>query len=191
MESIRDDAIGGFNRFLEDQKKQPGRATLTYAQFDTEYELVHDGLPLQYVPALTAETFVPRGSTALLDAMGRTINAVGARLSNTPESQRPGKVIVVILTDGAENASKEFRRDKIKAMVEEQTNRWNWQFIYLAANQDAIAVGQSVGIRAQACAAFVADKAGTERSYRSVSNSVSSYRSSGVIGNLNDDYDKS
>jgi hypothetical protein len=99
MGSIRDDAIGGFNTFLAEQKKLPGEATLTYIQFDTEYEVVHENAPLNDVPPIDETVYVPRGSTALLDAVGRTIDATGKRLANMPEEHRPETVIVAILEE--------------------------------------------------------------------------------------------
>jgi len=107
METIRDDTIGGFNTFLNDQKKQPGIATMTLVQFDTvdPYEIIHKFKPIQEVPELTHETYIPRASTPLLDAMGRGINDIEKSLAELSEEERPSKVVVVVITDGMENAS--------------------------------------------------------------------------------------
>src|SRR6185437_887189 len=102
MEVIADDTVGGFNQFLKEQKKVPGKALLTLVQFDHEYQFVHQAVPIGSVPLLTRKTYVPRGSTALLDAIGRAINETGQRLAALPEPERPGNVIVMILTDGLE-----------------------------------------------------------------------------------------
>jgi uncharacterized protein YegL len=110
MESMRLEAIGGFNAFLASHQKAAGEAKLTLVLFDHEYIVTHDGRPVKEVPALDPRTYVPRGTTALLDASGRTINTIGERLDKMPEAERPGKVIVSILTDGLENASQEFSR---------------------------------------------------------------------------------
>lgn len=189
MQSLRESAVRGFNTFLAEQKKLPGAATLTYVQFDHEYDVVHDGKPIQLIPELTADTFVPRGDTALLDAIGRTMNDVGSRLSRTPEDQRPGKVIVVILTDGQENASKEFTRQKILEMINHQRDMYQWEFVYLAANQDAFAVAKGLGIRH--ASNFMASDQGVRKSYMATSHAVSSYRTTGSVGSsLSDSSEK-
>lgn len=143
MQSIRNDTVGGFEAFIAEQRAQPGRCTVSLAQFDNEYEEVYTDVPVDRVPRLD---LVPRGSTALIDAIGRLINATGARLAALPEDERPGSVIVGIMTDGMENASQEFNRPQIKAMITEQTNAYGWQFMYMGANQDAVEVGTSLGV---------------------------------------------
>jgi hypothetical protein len=145
MASCQADAQGGLNTFIKLQQEQPGDALFTLVQFDHEYEFVHNGVPIKDVPAYTLE---PRGSTALLDAVGRAINEVGARLTALPEDDRPGLVVMAILTDGGENASKEFSREQVRAMIEKQTKEFNWQFTFLGANQDAFASAASIGISA-------------------------------------------
>ena len=151
MQSIRTDAEGGINSFIEQQKQEPGETLLTLVQFDTEYEFVHSGVPVKQIPAFT---LVPRGSTALWDAVGRAINETGARLAAMAESQRPALVVFVIVTDGAENSSREFTRDQIRTMVEHQQSAYKWQFTFLAANQDAFAAGGSMGIAQDGIAAY-------------------------------------
>ena len=151
MQSIRTDAEGGINSFIEQQKQEPSEANVTLVQFDTDYEFVHSGVPIRKVPAFK---LVPRGSTALLDAVGRAINETGARLAAMEESQRPGLVVFVIVTDGEENSSREFTRDQIRTMVEHQQSAYKWQFTFLAANQDAFAAGGSMGIAQDGIAAY-------------------------------------
>ena len=171
MSSIRDDAMGSVNSFLDDQKKVEGSANVTLCQFDDEFDIIHDCVDLQNVPSLTPETFVPRGSTALFDAIGRTVNQVGARLGSTDEKDRPSNVIVAIITDGGENASKEFTKSQIFEMVTEQESKYNWEFIYLSsdikASQDAV----SYGFKSKSIA--VMDTGG--EAYRGGTMSVSSY----------------
>lgn len=171
MQSIREDAEGGINSFIERQKLEPGAALLTLVQFDTEYEFVHSGVPIQQV---TKYTLVPRGSTALLDAMGRAINETGARLAQMPEADRPGLVLFVVVTDGLENSSREFTRERIKQMIEHQQNVYSWQFNYLAANQDAFAEAGNVGIAACGAANWKMDKA--EAMYAALGDKVSRMR---------------
>jgi hypothetical protein len=148
MELMRDEAIGGFNAFLEEQKKLPGEAKLTLALFDNQYDLVCNGKDIKCVEPLDEHTYVPRGTTALLDAIGRTVADVGRRLNDTPECDRPSKVLVAILTDGMENASNDYTKDKISEVISHQRGKYSWEFMFLAANQDAIAEGTSLGISA-------------------------------------------
>jgi hypothetical protein len=145
MQSIATDTVGGFAAFIEEQRALPGRCTVSLAQFDTEYDEVFRDRPLAEVPPLTLQ---PRGSTALLDSIGRLVNETGARLAALPEDERPGTVIVGIMTDGLENASREFSHPTIKQLITKQTNTYGWQFLYMGANQDAIEVGTSLGVDA-------------------------------------------
>lgn len=178
MAKLATDTIGGFNTFLDEQKKLPGKALLTYVQFDTEYEVVHNGRYIRDVPALTAETYVPRGMTALLDAVGKTIAEVGVRLSKTPEELRPSKLIMVIITDGLENSSKEYELAQVKKMIEHQQTKYRWEFCYLGANQDAFLVGAGMGIAAMDSHNYVHDSYGVRSSYSVASSRVTRARSS-------------
>jgi hypothetical protein len=152
MASCRDDAEGGLNTFVEEQKKHTGETLFTLVQFDTDYEFVHKGKPVREVGPCE---LVPRGATALLDAVGRAIVETGERLAAMPEPERPGLVVFVILTDGQENSSKEYTKSKIKEMIERQQNVYSWQFTFLGANQDAFSEAQSLGIYAAAAANFI------------------------------------
>ena len=149
MEAIKEDAIGGFNSFLSGQKKIDRPAKVTFVLFDDRYQLVHDGKEINKVESLTEETYVPSGTTALLDAVGQTIDRVGERLDNLPEEEKPENVIFFILTDGLENASSDYTRDRVKEMIEHQQSKYDWEFIYGGANQDAFAEAGSIGIKAQ------------------------------------------
>lgn len=155
MDAIKSDAQGGINTFIAEQAKLPGEALLTLVQFDTEYEFVHKGTPVKKVGKYK---LVPRGSTALLDAVGRAINETGARLANMAEADRPGLVVFVIVTDGLENSSKEFTKAKIRNMIEHQQCVYKWHFNFLAANQDAFAEGAELGVASAGIADFSADK---------------------------------
>ncbi len=155
MESIRDDAEGGVNAFIAEQSQAPGNAFLTLVQFDTEYEFIHKGVPIQQVSRYTLH---PRGSTALLDAVGRAVNETGERLAKLPAADRPGLVIFVVMTDGQENSSREFSKAKIKEMIERQQSVYQWHFTFLGANQDAFAEAGGMGMRADGVANFAMDK---------------------------------
>lgn len=183
MESIRDDTIGGYNTFLGEQKKVDKPCKVTYTQFDDQYEVVHNGIDIKDVPPLTAETFVPRGWTALHDAIGRTINEVGARLSVTPEHERPGKVLFVVMTDGHENSSHEFNAAQIKEMITHQQEKYQWEFIFLAANQDAVVGGTELGVKRNFN--FAAKGAAVMDMHKKMSSTVSRYRRASNIVECN------
>lgn len=176
MEIIKDDTIGGFNQFLSDQKAVPGDATITLAQFDDQYEVVYSASDIQSVKALDSLTFVPRGSTALYDAIGRTIIDTGKRLEAMPEDARPGKVIFVIVTDGQENASKEFRVDKISEMIGHQKTKYSWEFVFLGANQDAIFTAKNIGISAANAMTYAANSKGVHAVYATISSNMTAFR---------------
>ncbi len=177
MNSIAGDAIGGFNTFLAQQQAQPGAAHLTLVLFDHEYLVPHDNVDIHSVPPLDARSYIPRGMTALLDAIGRTIDAVGVRLAATPESDRPGKVIVAILTDGLENASRDYTNARVAEMISHQQQTYNWEFIFLAANQDAIATANSLSIQPKDAIAFDATGQGVRLAMARVSEETSRRRS--------------
>lgn len=176
MSAVRDDTIGGFNTFVEEQRKAPGTCDLTLVQFDDQYEVNYVAVPIDRVAKLTTDTFQPRGMTALRDGIGRTINEVGRRLSAMAEDQRPGRVVFVIITDGQENASKEFGAAKIKEMIEHQSKAYSWAFMYLGANQDAVATGMSMGISGGTSVTYAAGN--VAHAFQCSSSNVASYRAS-------------
>jgi hypothetical protein len=150
--------------------------------FDHEYDRVLDGVPIENVPPLDNQSYVPRGTTALLDAIGRTVDDVGKRLAQTPEAERPGKVIVAILTDGLENASKDYTCPRIAQMIEHQQNVYSWEFVFLAANQDAIATANTLAIPAANAMNFAATGAGTRQGFADLNDSVAFLRRKGRGG---------
>ena len=181
MESVKADTIGGFNTFLKEQQDAPGEASFTLVQFDNVYEIVHRGVTIKQVEPLTDKTFVPRGSTALLDAIGRMIKEAGKRLGDMPEDQRPAKVIFVIVTDGQENASNEFTTSQISDMIQHQRDAYKWEFVFLGANQDAISSAASIGVSAANALSYAANASGVRGAIRSLSSNVIAYRSSAVV----------
>lgn len=183
MDSIRSDTIGGFNHFLSEQKKVPGYVTVTLVEFDHEYLVRYSSTPLIHVRPLTEDTYRPRGSTALLNAIGRTIRDTGQYLSAMPEHERPSKVLFVIVTDGHENASHEesnpafrFTKAQINEMISLQRNQYSWEFVFLGANQDAIETGSSLGISRASSMTYAANSVGTQSAYASLSGSTSRLR---------------
>jgi len=146
MGSVREDTIGGFNTFLQDQKELPGEAVLTLTMFDTEYSFVERGTLLENVQPLSNETYAPGGLTALLDAVGKTINDVVSRHATLPEDEKPGKVVFVVLTDGEENSSREItKKSELVKMVKKQEEDYEWEIVFLGADIDAWGDGSSMG----------------------------------------------
>lgn len=171
MQDIRTDAEGGVNAFVENQANEPGQAYLTLVQFDTEYEFLHKGVPIGQVPKYN---LVPRGATALLDAIGRAINETGERLSKMNETDRPGLVVFVVMTDGLENSSREFSKSRIKEMIQHQQEKYGWQFTFLGADQDAFAEADALGIDQAGAARF--KKENIQAAYRATSAKVARMR---------------
>jgi len=165
MDCVKDDTIGGVNQFLKSQQAVPGEATFSLVQFDNVIEDVVWGVPLGAAQPLTSETFVPRGSTALLDAIGQTIDRVGQSLAAMNEPERPDKVVFVIVTDGLENASSVFTRHKIDGMIAHQRDQYQWQFLFLGANQDAIATAASLNISAESALTYSGTPLGTKSAF--------------------------
>lgn len=166
MISLTADTIGGFNELIEKQKKIEGDAYVTTVLFDHEYEVLHDHVALGEVAPLTDREYFARGGTALLDAVGRTINTVGVRLAATPEEERPAHVVFVITTDGMENASREYTAKQVREMVEHQQQKYSWQFVFLGANMDAVSEAGKLGISASHAANFAPSRRGVSMMYR-------------------------
>ncbi len=146
MDSVAPAAIAGFNEFLAAHQSAPGRARLTLVLFDDEYLVPAASIPVSEVVPLTVETYVPRNSTALLDAIGRTIDELGERLSHLAEADRPGAVILAVLTDGYENASTKYTWKEVASRIRHQQQTYRWKFLFLGANQDAIATAARMSI---------------------------------------------
>ena len=176
MDSIKDDTIGGFNTFLKGQKEAPGEATFTLIQFDHEYTPVYEMDDVKYILPLGPATYQPRGSTALLDAIGRTISETGTALSKMREEDRPAKVVFVVITDGFENASREFSADTIKDMISCQTHIYKWEFVFLGANQDAIMTAGDLGMNVNNAMTYAANSMGTNCMYTSLNSNTTAYR---------------
>lgn len=169
MGAIREETIDGFNEFLNGQKSAEGAATLTLTQFDTEFQLVHSFKHINQVPELNHKTYVPRGCTALYDAIGLTINSCGRQLAEMVEDERPEKVVFVILTDGEENSSCKFSYEEIQQMIEHQTEVYSWNFVFLGANINAVEIARDLGIHPGNALKFAANSKGVDKVFSSVS----------------------
>jgi hypothetical protein len=156
MADIAPAAIAGFNEFLLAHQSAAGQARLTLVLFDDEYLVPAASLPISEVLPLDVETYLPRNTTALLDAIGRTIDELGERLSKFPEADRPGAVVVAILTDGLENASTKYKWRDVAGKIRHQQDHYKWEFLFLGANQDAIATAAQLNIGRTSSASFLA-----------------------------------
>lgn len=176
MGPFADDTIGGFNSMIEDQKKDPGETRVTTVLFNHSHDVIHNCIPVEEVPKMTRNEYHPFGSTALLDTVGLTIDNVGQRLADTPEEERPEKVIFVITTDGYENSSSDYTKAKVKEMIEHQQNKYSWTFMFLGANIDAVSEANSLGISSSYSKTYTASSVGTESVYCAVSRGLSNIK---------------
>lgn len=175
MGGLETDTIGGFNAFVKKQSQLDGETIVTAVLFDDRYEILWNGIDSDKAK-LTDKEYYVRGSTALLDAVGRTILDVGYRLSKADEDKRPCKVIFVITTDGMENASCEFTYEKVRELIRHQQEKYNWEFIFLGANIDAAKEADSIGIDVNNAYSFEASSHGVEKMYNVVCEAVSERR---------------
>ena len=176
MAGLEADTIGGFNALLKKQKREAGEATVTTVLFNHDYELLHDRIPVKSVSPITEKEYEVGGTTALLDAIGSTIQKIGNAQKRTREEDRAGKVMFVITTDGMENASCEFNYQKIKTMIAAQKAKHNWEFIFMGANIDAVKTAEEFGIDEDFAVNYHADEKGTELNYKVMSETITSFR---------------
>ncbi len=175
MSGLESDTIGGFNSLLKRQKEAPGTANVTTVLFDDRYEVLHNRIPLSGVAPMTGTQYYVRGCTALLDAVGKAVSQTENVLKNTAKSQRPGKVIVVITTDGLENASREYSRNKVSRMIT-RCRKAGWEFLFLGAKMDAVGEAGSLGISPERAVKFRNDSQGVKLNYQVVAETLCSMR---------------
>jgi uncharacterized protein YegL len=181
MAGLETDTIGGFNAMINKQKKEPGEANVTTVLFDDKYEMLHERISLSKIMPMTDREYYVRGCTALLDAVGQTINYIGNVQKYAKDEERAGKVLFIITTDGYENSSHEFTYGKIKSMIERQKEKYNWEFIFLGANIDAVSTAKQFGISEDYATNYVADAIGTGLNYEAMNMAVSSCRMEGRV----------
>lgn len=181
MSGLEKDTIGGYNSMLEKQKAVDGECRITTVLFDNNYELLHDRIDIRAVNPITEKEYQVGGSTALLDAIGRTIHKIGNAQKNTADDYRSEKVMFVIITDGEENASREYSADKVKAQIERQKTKYGWEFIFLGANIDAVQTAERFGIAPDRAVDYLADSAGTELNFKVMSAAVATFREAGTV----------
>lgn len=178
MSSVKGDTIGGFNEFIEAQKRIPGTVKFTFVKFSDYYNVINEGTPIEEVSPLNESTYTPSFSTALLDAVGKAVNSVTARLDKTPEDEKPEKVLFAILTDGYENASTEYAQKAINEMIKNQRTKEGWEFLFLGADIDAWSGGSAMGINMN----INISKNDLKRSMKGMSYYAASYRTNNLLG---------
>ena len=193
MAGLETDTIGGFNSMIERQKKEDGEALVSTILFSNESKVIHDRVNLQKIEPLTDQQYYVGGCTALIDAIGGAIHHIGNVHKYAREEDRPEHTIFVITTDGMENASRHYTSDHVKAMVQHQKEKYNWEFLFLGANIDAVETAARFGISEDRAANFVSDSAGQALNYAEVSEAVRTVRAcrpltSAWKKNINEDY---
>ncbi len=187
MRSLAGDVIGGYNAFLEKQRQEPGTAEVTTVLFDDRYEKIVEAVDLQKAPALTAETYYARGMTALLDAIGRTVSETLGRMEKTDVCPAKRRVLVLIMTDGLENNSREYDKASVKALIDATTEEYGWNYIFMGANIDSVAEAAALGISADHAVDYAHDSDGVQESFSRMSAAAKEARESGsVSGNWKD-----
>ena len=176
MAGLEDDTIGGFNAMIEKQKRDPGEALVSTVLFDNDCEVIHDRVDIQKIEPMTRNEYYVRGCTALLDAVGGAIHHIGNVHKYAREEDRPEKTLLVITTDGMENASRKYSYEKLKTMIERQKEKYGWEFLFLGANIDAAKEAARFGIGADRAANYHADHMGTGLVYETVSEAICQVR---------------
>lgn len=186
MSKIREDTIGGFNTFLEGQQDEPGGATVTLYNFNNSVERVYRGKSIEKAPKLDEETYTPGGQTALHDAITTAITETDRQIEKLPAGVRPENVIVVVLTDGKENAS-ETPHEHVRDLVEEHREEYDWEFLFIGANQDAALTATEMGMDADRSLNMAHSGEGSKHAYQATSRSVSRARREGKTGGYDDE----
>ena len=176
MSGLESDTIGGYNGMMEKQRKTEGEVLVSTVLFDHELEVLHDRVPLDQVREMTAEDYYVRGRTALLDAVGCAVRHIGNVHKYAREADRPEKTIFVITTDGLENASREYSSERVKKMIEQQKEKYGWEFLFLGANIDAVETAGRIGISADRAANYHSDSRGTALNYEVLADAVCEIR---------------
>lgn len=181
MHGLEESTIAGFNDMIAKQQQMPGTALVSTVLFDDESVVIHDRMDLRLVPQLTPEEYYVRGCTALLDAVGGAVRHIGNIHKYARSEDVPGQTLFVITTDGLENASRTFSGPQVKKMVERQTKRYGWEFLFLGANIDAALAAESIGIRRDRAVEYLADTEGTTLNFAVMSNAASCMRKAGFV----------
>lgn len=181
MSGLEGDTIGGFNSMIEKQKKEVGEALVSTILFDNYSEVLHDRVEVSKIEPLTDRDYTVRGCTALLDAIGGAIHHIGNVHKYARNEDVPEHTIFIITTDGMENASHQYSREKIKAMIERQKNKYGWEFLFLGANIDAVETARSYGIDQDRAVEYNCDSVGTGLNFEAMSDAITTMRCSAPL----------
>lgn len=181
MHGLEQDTIGGFNSMLQKQKELDGECRITTVLFDNRYELLHDRIDIRAVSPMTEKEYQVGGTTALLDAIGRTVQKLVSVQKNTAKEYRADRVLFVIITDGQENASQEYSSDRVKEMIQLEKEKYGWEFVFLGANIDAVETAGRLGISRDRAVDYVPDGAGTALNFQMMSETVAAFRETGAV----------
>lgn len=181
MSELQKSTINGFNEFIEEQKLVDGEASVTLVVFNSKVNVLYKSVDINDVENLDEKLYVPGGLTALYDAVGLSVDSTGAYLKSLNEKDKPGHVMVVIITDGDENRSKEYTQSDVRERITHQTDVYNWQFIFLGANIDSTDVGKNIGIEGAFSRNYTANEESTSQLYKIMSIATANYRSSGIV----------
>ena len=184
MSNLAEDTIGGYNSFLEKQRQTPGKVEVTTVLFDDKYEKIADAVDLNEIQNLTSAEYYARGTTALLDAVGYTIMDVAGKMKKNKICPEKRRVLFLIMTDGLENASLEYKKAIVKSMIEYTTENYHWNYIFMGANIDSFSEAMAIGISGRNATNFAATSEGVRESFRKMDEAASAVRESGTV---NDD----
>ena len=181
MSGLEGDTIGGFNSMIEKQKKEEGEALVSTILFDNYSEVLHDRVEVSKIEPLTDRDYTVRGCTALLDAIGGAIHHISNVHKYARNEDVPEHTIFIITTDGMENASHQYNREKIKNMIERQKAKYGWEFLFLGANIDAIETARSYGIDQDRAVEYNCDSVGTGLNFEAMSDAITTMRCSAPL----------
>lgn len=176
MCGLEADTIGGFNSMIEKQKKEKGEALVSTILFDNESEVIHDRVPISKIQPLSEKDYYVKGCTALLDAIGQGVHHIKNVHKYAREEDKPEKTLFVITTDGMENASRHYDSARVKKMIEEQKEKFGWEFLFLGANIDAVETAKSFGIDENKAVNYHSDSKGTQLNYEALNSAITSFR---------------
>ncbi len=181
MRGLEADTIGGYNSMLKKQQAVEGECCVTTVLFDNNYELLHDRIDIKAVTEITEKEYQVGGSTALLDAIGRTIHKIDSAQKHTADDYRAEKVMFAIITDGEENSSREYSAGKVKKQIEKQKSKYGWEFVFLGANIDSVQTAGRFGIAPDRAIDYLADSEGTNLNFKAMASAVATFRETGTI----------
>jgi len=181
MSNLAEDTIGGYNTFLEKQRQSPGKVEVTTVLFDNQYEKIADRVDLNEIEELTSEKYFARGTTALLDAIGMTLTDVAGKMEKEKICPEKRRVLVLIMTDGLENASVEYNKATVKSMINYTTENYKWNYIFMGANIDSVSEAESIGISGKHAMNYSASRKGVQRTFEKMDDAASAVRESGAV----------